>query len=75
MTWYALVPPSVAAMSATMVVNGDPNASSGQTSLLVVVSLVFAAIAAWVYWPLMREETRARRGRMASPGGAPAVAQ
>ncbi len=54
--WYALVPPSVAAMSATMVVNGDPNASSGQTVLLVVVSFVFAAIAAWIYLPLMRAE-------------------
>jgi hypothetical protein len=53
-TWYALVPPSVAAMSATMVVNGDPNASSGQTFLLVVVSFVFAAFAAWIYLPLMR---------------------
>lgn len=53
-TWYALVPPSVAAMSATMVVNGDANASSGQAALLIVVSVVFAAIAAWVYSPLMR---------------------
>ncbi len=56
MTWYALVPPSVAAMSAAMVVNGDPNASSGQTILLVVVTFVFAAIAAWIYLPLMRQE-------------------
>jgi hypothetical protein len=57
-TWYALVPPSVAAMSATMVVNGDPNASSGQTFLLVVVSFVFAAFAAWIYLPLMRRHAQ-----------------
>lgn len=56
MTWYALVPPSVAAMSATMVVNRDANASSGQAALLVVVSMVFAATAAWVYSPLMRAQ-------------------
>ena len=52
-TWFALVPPSVAAMSATMVINGDPNASPGQTVLLVTVSLVFAATVAWIYSPLM----------------------
>jgi hypothetical protein len=53
-TWYALVPPSVAAMSVTMVINGDPNASTGQTFLLIAVSFVFAATVVWIYSPLMR---------------------
>lgn len=57
-TWYALVPPSVAAMSAAMVVNGDPNASPSQTVLLVAVSFVFAAIAIWVFLPLLRPQAR-----------------
>ena len=54
MIWYALVPPSVAAMSATMVINGDPYAAPSQTLLLVLVSVVFAVLAAWVYSPLLR---------------------
>lgn len=53
-TWYALVPPSVAAMSATMVVNGDPDASSSQMAVLVGVSCVFLAAVVWIYAPLMR---------------------
>lgn len=52
--WYALVPPSVAAMSTTMVINDDPYASSGQAVLLSVVSVAFASLATWVYWPLLR---------------------
>ena len=52
--WYALVPPSVAAMSTTMVINGDPHASAGQAILLSVVAVVFGILAAWVYWPLLR---------------------
>lgn len=52
--WYALVPPSVAAMSATMVIHGDPYASVAQTLLLGLVSVVFAALTAWIYAPLLR---------------------
>lgn len=52
--WYALVPPSVAAMSITMVVNADPHASTGQAVVLSVVAVAFAALAAWVYRPLLR---------------------
>ncbi len=54
MLWYALVPPSVAAMSTTMVINDDPHASSGQAILLGVVSVVFAALGVLVFWPLLR---------------------
>ncbi|HET6626431.1 MAG TPA: hypothetical protein VFG63_08570 [Nocardioidaceae bacterium] len=52
--WYALVPPSVAAMSTTMVINGDPHASTGQAILLSVLAVGFGSLAAWVYWPLLR---------------------
>jgi hypothetical protein len=62
--WYALVPPSVAAMSTTMVINDDPYASTGQALLLSVVSVAFGAMAAWIYWPLLRAPDRSfiRRG-------------
>jgi hypothetical protein len=54
MGWYALVPPSVAAMSATMVVNDDPNAVPGQAIMFVVVAIVFASLAVWIFLPLLR---------------------
>lgn len=52
--WYALVPPSVAAMSTTMVINGDPHASTGQAIVLSAVAVAFSALAAGVYRPLLR---------------------
>jgi hypothetical protein len=54
MGWYALVPPSVAAMSATMVVNDDPNAVPGQAIMFGVVAIVFASLAVWIFLPLLR---------------------
>ena len=51
--WFALVPPSVAAMGATMVANEDPYASAGQTAVLGVASVVFVAVAVWIYRPLL----------------------
>jgi len=54
--WFALVPPSVAAMGLVMSVNDDPYASTGQTVLLAVVSVLFVAVAAWVYRPLFRAD-------------------
>ncbi|HEY5852538.1 MAG TPA: hypothetical protein VIW24_00425 [Aldersonia sp.] len=50
--WFALVPPSVAAMAAAMFVNDDPNASAGQVVVFSVAAIVFAAFAARVYLPL-----------------------
>lgn len=52
--WYALVPPSVATMSATMVVKDDPNAVAGQAVMLTVVALFVAGFATLVFLPLLR---------------------
>ena len=51
--WFALVPPSVAAMGIAMVVNDDPNAAVGQVVVLAVVAVVFAALAVILYRPLL----------------------
>lgn len=51
--WYALVPPSVAAMSAAMVLNDDPNAVAAQTGVLTAVAVVMAGFALLVYLPLL----------------------
>lgn len=50
--WYVLVPISVAAMGIAMVLNNDPNGAIGQVFVLSGVSLVFVAVAAWIYRPL-----------------------
>jgi hypothetical protein len=51
--WFALVPPSVAAMAAVMLVNDDPNASAATVVTLTAASLVFGAFAVVVYRPLL----------------------
>ena len=57
--WFALVPPSVAAMAVVMLVRDDPYASLSTTLLLTVASLVFAAVALSAYRPLLRLPSRA----------------
>jgi hypothetical protein len=47
--WFALVPPSVAAMSIVKLVRADPVASMGDTIVFVVVTIIFWAIAGWLY--------------------------
>lgn len=54
MGWYALVPPSVAAMSLSMVVNDDPHAAPGQALMFGAVGLVVAGLATWTFRPLLR---------------------
>jgi hypothetical protein len=54
--WFALVPPSVAAMAAVMVARGDPYASLPTTLLLTAASLLFAGVAAGLLRPLLRRE-------------------
>jgi hypothetical protein len=54
MGWYALVPASVVAMSATMVLNDDPNAVPGQAIMLGVVAIIFAGLAVGIFLPLLR---------------------
>jgi len=47
--WFALVPPSVAAMAATMLVNDDPNASGSSVVALTIASVVFGMFAVVVH--------------------------
>jgi hypothetical protein len=56
--WYALVPASVAVMSAVMLANGDPYATVGGTAAFTVAALLFTAFAVWVYRPLFRRAGR-----------------
>lgn len=58
--WFALVPPSVAAMVATMAVSDDPHGSAGQAVLLGAVSVVFAVLAAAIYRPLFARQDEPR---------------
>ena len=51
--WFALVPPSVAAMAAVMLVNDDPNASVATVLTLTIASLMFGVFAVLVYRPLL----------------------
>jgi hypothetical protein len=51
--WFALVPPSVAAMAAVMAVKDDPNASVATVVTLTVASLVFGGFAVLVFRPLL----------------------
>jgi hypothetical protein len=55
--WFALVPPSVAAMSIVKLLRGDPNAASGDTIVFVVVTLVFWVIAFLLFRPLFARST------------------
>jgi hypothetical protein len=52
--WYALVPPSVAAMAVVMLVRDDPHASAASVLLLSLASLVFGAVAYRVLRPSLR---------------------
>lgn len=61
MGWYALVPPSVAAMSATMVINDDPHAVPGQAIMLGGVAILFAGLAVWIFLPLLRPHPTAHQ--------------
>lgn len=51
--WFALVPPSVAAMSVAMVLNDDPNASSASVALFAAAAAAFGAYAVGLYRPLL----------------------
>jgi hypothetical protein len=54
--WFALVPPSVAAMGIAMVANEDPNQAGGEVAVLTIAAVVFAAIAVRLYRPLFATE-------------------
>ena len=57
--WFALVPPSVAAMAVVKVVRQDPNASTGDTLVFIVVSAIFWIVAGVLFARLFRREDRA----------------
>jgi hypothetical protein len=65
--WFALVPPSVAAMSIVMVGRGDPNAALGQAVVLSVAAVGFAALAIRLYAPLFRIGHASRQGSLSGP--------
>jgi hypothetical protein len=50
--WFALVPPSVAAMSVAMILKDDPNATSGGMVVFIAAAALFAAFAVGVFRPL-----------------------
>ncbi len=50
--WFALVPPSVAAMGVVMVAKDDPAGSIGKSLAFVAFAVMFAAFALWLYRPL-----------------------
>lgn len=52
--WFALAPPSVAAMAVVMVITGDPHASAATMTLLVVAAVAFGAVAWRLFVPLVR---------------------
>jgi hypothetical protein len=47
--WFALVPPSVAAMSIVKLVSADPLASAADTIVFVIVTLIFWTLFAWLF--------------------------
>jgi hypothetical protein len=57
--WFALVPPSVAAMAAVMWARSDPNASMPTVLLLSIASLAFGAFAWRTLHPLLTSPTGA----------------
>ena len=53
--WFALVPPSVAAMALVMVLNDDPDASIVTTGLFAFAAVAFAVYALRVFMPLLHQ--------------------
>lgn len=50
--WFALVPPSVAAMAIVKIVRGDPIADPGDAVVLAAMALISCAVAIRLYAPL-----------------------
>lgn len=51
--WFGLVGAAVAAMAVTMAVNGDPNASGGNTAFMIALGVAFVLLALVVYSGLL----------------------
>jgi hypothetical protein len=52
---YTLLAVSVVAMATTMYLTGDPDASLGMVAASGVAALLMLAVAAYLYWPLLRQ--------------------
>ncbi len=66
MGWFALVPPSVAAMSIVKLLRDDPNGSTADTIVFVVVTLIFWSLAIFLYLRLFgapRDPSRTSQSR------------
>jgi hypothetical protein len=66
--WFALVPPSVAAMALVKIARDDPMASVGDTAVFVVVTLLFWLVAAWLFRPLFGSSSAGPINEPAAPG-------
>lgn len=72
--WFALVPPSVAAMSIVKLVNADPLASAADTIVFVIVTLIFWSLFAWLFRRLFDEDqSRSVDGVISAAAAAPSV--
>jgi len=58
--WFALVPPSVTAMSVVMLANDDPSGSIGQVLVFGGATLAFWTFAFCLFRPLLSDRTRPR---------------
>ena len=65
--WFTLVPPSVTAMAAVMLVRDDPHASIATLLLLAVATLAFWSVTWSVLYPLLGDS--ALRGNHSRPAG------
>ena len=65
--WFALVPPSVTAMAAVMLVRDDPHASVPTLLLLAAATLAFWTVAGSVLGRLVRGSARVGNQRGPSP--------
>lgn len=58
--WFGLVGPAVGAMAIAMYANDDPNASGGSAVFMTALALAFAALAVFLYSPLIRSTAPGR---------------
>lgn len=59
--WFALVPPSVAAMSIVKLLRADPNGSVGDTAVFAIVTVIFWSLAALLFRRLFASSPRPAR--------------
>lgn len=67
--WFALVPPSVAAMSVVKLLRDDPVADLGDTILFLVVAVVVITLAVVLYRPVLVRPKEHTHFREQVPGG------